>query len=188
MGSLKALVAQVVKLLLLMALFASAFGCVKEAPNSETQDPQARFVGIGAVLVVDATPGAEMEGVVFQDDRGYLIFSSATVSKRNRSIMALGGTYIPRTVRATWGKSRQYDFGSNSWYGGEITGDYIVPVAQRIPDEILNDIRARRGNLRLKFRLTPNGVLFGWDIERAAPLGDVSIFEEPGGDFLETRY
>jgi hypothetical protein len=69
-----------------------------------------------------------------------------------------------------------------------ISGDYRIPVAERIPDDVLNDIRAHGGGLRLKFRLKPDGVLFGWDIERAAPLGDVSIFQMPGGDFLETRY
>ena len=44
----------------------------------------------------------------------------------------------------------------------------------------------RRAALRLKFRLKPDGVLFGWDIER--PGGGISRFDMPGGDFLETRY
>lgn len=69
-----------------------------------------------------------------------------------------------------------------------IAGDYTIPVAKRIPDSVLRDIRAHGGSLRLKFRLKPGGVLFGWDIERADPLGNVSVFEVPGGDFLETRY
>lgn len=67
-------------------------------------------------------------------------------------------------------------------------GDYTIPVASCISDDVLHDIRAQGGGVRLKFRLKPDGVLFGGDIERAAPLGDASIFEVPGGDFLETRY
>ncbi|MCY4756500.1 RHS repeat-associated core domain-containing protein [Pelomonas aquatica] len=73
-----------------------------------------------------------------------------------------------------------------SHYDSEMLGDYTVEVARRIPDEVLADIRARRGALRLKFRLKPDGVLFGWDIERAD--GGLSRFDMPGGDFNAARY
>lgn len=175
-------------MLTLMLLLPWLAGCGKTAKADPTNDPQQRFKGIGVILVVDAVPGAKMEQVVICDDRGVQIYASSTVARRNREIMALGGTRVPLTVRAVWGKDRHYDFSHATWYGGTILGDYTIPVAERIPDEILNDIRAHGGGLRLKFRLKPDGVLFGWDIERAAPLGDVSIFEMPGGDFLETRY
>ena len=42
-------------------------------------------------------------------------------------------------------------------------------------------VSTREGS-RLKFRLKPDGVLFGWDIER--PDGGLSRFDMPGGDFL----
>lgn len=149
-------------------------------------DQQRRFRGIALVLVVDAVPGVEMEGVTFRDERGSLIFASAVVAKRNRGIMATGASHVPEAVRVVWRKDAMLDYGFGAWYGGTILGDHTVPVAARIPDEVLRDIRARPGSLRLKFRLKPDGVLFGWDIERDG--GGVSRFDSPGGDFLETRY
>lgn len=143
---------------------------------------------MGAVLVVDAVAGVELEYVKIYDDRGIEIYSSGIVSKKVREIMALGGTYIPLSVRTVWRSGAGWDDVRHVWNEGVIAGDYTIPVAERIPDQVLNDIRAHGGNLRLKFRLKSDGILFGWDIERAAPLGDVSIFEMPGGDFLETRY
>jgi hypothetical protein len=109
------------------------------------------------------------------------------VSRRVRGIIALGDR-VPLIVHVVWRKGAGWNRIKEVWNEGVIVGDYTIPVAERIPDETLNDIRTRGGGLRLKFRLKPDGVLFGWDIERAAPLGDVSIFEMPGGDFLETRY
>jgi hypothetical protein len=151
-------------------------------------DPQKKFKGMGAVLVVDAVTGSELEYVKIYDDRGIEIYSSGIVSRRVRGIMGLGDIYIPLTVRAVWRRGAGWDKIRQVWNEGVIAGDFTTPVAERIPDQVLNDIRAHGGNLRLKFRLKPDGILFGWDIERAAPLGDVSIFEMPGGDFLETRY
>jgi hypothetical protein len=174
------------KLIALLALLACLAGCYGTAQGTDGQ--QKRFKGMPLVLVVDAVPGAEMERVVFTDDRGVCLYSHAAVSRRVRSIAALGGSYVPRTVRVMWRTGAGWDEVRNVWHEGVLVGDYTIPVAGRIPDDVLHDIRAHGGGLRLKFRLKPDGVLFGWDIERAAPLGDVSIFEMPGGDFLETRY
>lgn len=176
------------KLLALLALLPCASGCSKVAKADGPNDQQKRFKGIGLVLVVDAAAGSRMEQVVMYDDLGREIYRSASLSRRNREIMALGSGRVPLTVRAIWREGAGWDKVKEVWNEGEIAGDYTTPVAERIPDEVLSDIRAHRGNLRLKFRLKSDGILFGWDIERAAPLGDVSIFEMPGGDFLETRY
>ena len=73
-----------------------------------------------------------------------------------------------------------------SEYGGEAAGDYIIPIASRIPDEVVKEIRKNGGGLRLKFRLKPDGVMFGWDIERFG--GGLPRHSMPGGDFLETWY
>lgn len=102
--------------------------------------------------------------------------------------MGLGGTRVPLSVRAVWRENPKPVWGKHGGidYEGTMIGDYTIPVAERIPDEMLNDIRAQGGALRLKFRLKPDGVLFGWDIER--PGGGISRFDMPGGDFLETRY
>lgn len=174
------------KLLALVALLPWLAGCSKTAQG--TDDQQKRFKSIGLVLVVSAVADAEMHQVVFTDDRGLTIFERASVSRRNRTFMALEGGYVPLTVRVVWRNGAGWDKVKEVWNEGVIAGDYTIPVANRIPDAVLRDIREHGGNLRLKFRLKPDGVLFGWDIERAAPLGDVSIFEMPGGDFLETRY
>lgn len=174
------------KLLTLMALLPWLAGCSGTGRGADGQDK--RFKGIGLVLVVDAVAGAEMEQVVFTDDRGMTLYGPTGASRRTRAIMALGGSYVPRTVRVVWRQGAGWDKVRQVWNEGVVVGDYTIPVASRIPDDILQDIRAHGGALRLKFRLKPDGVLFGWDIERATPLGDVSIFEMPGGDFLETRY
>ncbi len=71
-------------------------------------------------------------------------------------------------------------------YYGDILGDYTIPVASRIPDAVVRDIRKSGGSLRLKFRLKPDGVLFGWDIERFS--GGLPRHTMPGGDFLDTEY
>lgn len=177
------------KLLQLAMLCPWIAGCSAVATASDaTPDPQKRFKGIGLVLVVDAVPGAEMRGVVFYDDRGVSIYASSLVAKRNREIMGLGGARVPSSVRAVWRENPKPVWGKQGGidYEGTMIGDYSISVAERIPDEVLNDIRARGGALRLKFRLKPDGVLFGWDIER--PGGGISKFDMPGGDFLETRY
>ncbi|GAB3427927.1 hypothetical protein GCM10027320_05440 [Massilia solisilvae] len=178
------------KLLGLLALLPWGAGCSKTERGDLAADPQHRFTGVRLVLVVDAVAGAQMEGVVMYDDLGWKIYSSAVVARRNRSIMAVGSGRVPLSVHLTWRDNPRPIWGKNGGidWEGEIAGNYTVPVAKRIPDTVLRDIRARGGNLRLKFRLKADGVLFGWDIERAASLGDVSIFEMPGGDFLETRY
>ena len=177
------------RLLRLMAMLPWIGGCSAAGRQVDaTNGVQARFNGIGVVLVVDAVVGAEMNGVVFYDDRGWTVYAKSLVSRRTREILGLGGTRVPLTVRAVWGKDRRFDYSNANWYGGTILSDHTISVADRIPGEVLNDIRGRRGALRLKFRLKPDGVLFGRDIQRKAPLGDVSIFDMPGGDFLETRY
>lgn len=147
-----------------------------------------RFAGIGLVLVVDAVPDAEMRGVKFYNEAGREIYGKAVQTKRNRSIMALGFGRVPGSVRIIWRENPTTVWGKSGGidYEGTIIGDYTVDVTQRIPDEVLTEIRAHGGSLRLKFRLKPDGVLFGWDIE--LPGGTISSFAMPGGDFLDTRY
>ena len=117
-------------------------------------------------------------------------YAKSRLVQRNREIMAYPGGRVPEHVRVVWHDSteiiRRRDNPNVKTYAGQIIGDHTIPVASRIPDEVLREIRARGGALRLKFRLKPDGVLFGWDIER--PGGGISKFEMPGGDFLDTRY
>jgi hypothetical protein len=172
------------KLLILAAVcpWAVAFS----AETADGRDPQQRFRGIGVVLVIDAVPTAEMRRVVFYDDRPVRILGSSLVARQNRKILAMGGSRVPLTVRVTWREGAGWDKLKEVWNESTVIGDYTIPVAERIPEKVLADIRAHRGALRLKFRLKPDGVLFGWDIERDG--GGFSEFHMPGGDFLETNY
>ena len=147
-----------------------------------------RLVAVPLVLVVDAVPGTEMRGVAFYDERGRQIYSKGVMRQKNREVLAFGPTRIPLSVRVIWRENPTPVWGKTGGidYEGKIIGDHTLEVAQRIPDEVLTEIRSHGGSLRLKFRLMPDGVLFGWDIE--LPGGSISTFALPGGDFLDTRY
>lgn len=162
--------------------------CLASCAVSNSVDPQARFRGIGLIMVVDAVPDADLRGVKFYDDRNIELYSSAVVAKRNRGIMPFPNRRVPLTVRVQWRENPKAVWGKMGGieYEGPIAGDYTIPIAERIPEAVLQDIRRNGGGLRLKFRLKPDGVLFGWDIERDG--GGISKFDLPSGDFLETKY
>lgn len=166
-----------------------------------------RFHGIGIQLVVDAAAGAEMERVKIYSDNGYSIFGSAGLSQ-GKQILDVGSARVPLWVRVIWREGSGWsDFpvgdhrrtayrqgpipSTAKWVEGVIAGDYTIPVAERIPDEVLESLRKDPGMLRIKFRLHPDGVYFGWDIERRPgykPGYSVSaVHDMPGGDFQEAR-
>jgi len=161
-----------------------------------------RFRGIGIQLVVDAAAGAEMEGVKIHSDNGYSIFSSGRVSQ-GKSISDVGSARVPLWVRVIWREKPKAIWGKDGGidWDGPIIGDYTIPVAERIPDEVLESLRKDpRGSLRIKFRLHPRGVYFGWDLERRpgfdpnkrAEYRKNNIYFPPGyemtgGDFKEAR-
>lgn len=81
---------------------------------------------------------------------------------------------------------------------GEPLVDVIVPVASRIPDEVLDRIRQYKGSsLALRLRITPETLLVGWEIKlgRDYPFkkdkaGNAYATDEDimvGGDFLHAR-
>ena len=171
--------------------------CASRRPMREVPVSQRRFAGIGCVLVVDAVPVAKMEGVEFHDDRGFQRYSSSVQTMRNRSVMSLGGIYVPVQIRVTWRKYPRTEWARNEKLNdrGPIVGEYTLSIGERIPDDLLSDIRSRGGALRLKFRLKPDGVMFGWDIERDSktarvrdPYGKFFTYEMPGGDFKEADF
>lgn len=174
--------------ILKVVAFMPCFGGCTTAPVRKQDDLIQRFRDIPLILVVDAVPGAEIRGVVFYNDRGAIIYAKSLVARRTREIMALGNPRIPLTVRVLWRDNPRPVWGRMGGidYDGTIAGDYTIPIAERIPDALVNQIRLHGGGLRLKFRLKPDGVLFGWDLERP----DIGLyrFDMPGGDFLETRY
>ena len=172
---------------LLSACRATAMGTKPSALN-ETQQ---RFKGIGLTLVVDAVEGAEMLGVeFFADGREFPSYASSVTKKGNREIMSFPGGLVPEKMRVIWRDNSialSYPNGRPGiTYGGKLLGDHNLPIASRIPDAVLQEIRKNGGGLRLKFRLKPDGVMFGWDIERFS--GGLPRHSMPGGDFLETWY
>lgn len=138
----------------------------------------------------------KMGGVVIQNDRGYKIFSSASIGRGGRATLHVGAARVPRWVRVAWHKDdenfRATSSGEGIKYEGTIIGDYTIPVAERIPDAVLESLRKNpRGNLRIKFRLHPEGVYSGWEIDRGQgkvrSADDPPPYELTGGDFKETR-
>lgn len=169
---------------------------------NEYKEMRAKY---GLTLVVDSVPDTEMFGVeFFAGQRDVPFYAKSRTSPRNREILAFpGGRSVPMTVRVMWRKEHHsFRKEGRIRYAGEVAGDYIVPVGARIPEPVFEELRARGGNLRLKFRLKPDGVLFGWDIERAPAemrnyskeeirsrrLYFPSEYHMVGGDFLDTRY
>lgn len=150
-----------------------------------------KFRGIqGVVVVTGLAPGNKpKEWVSAQTENGRRIFGQSLMDARSRGNAAhTGGVLpVPKTVRVTWleGRPRSND----DWTQGNIVGDYTIEVASRIPDEVLDYIRAARGRaLRLKFRLKDDGVLLGWDVEESSTVGGGHVWRIPGGDFLDTVY
>jgi hypothetical protein len=163
------------------------FSSGQNPPLSATQR---RFEDMGMILVVDAVEGAEMLGVeFFADGIEFPFYARSLQKKTGRAIMAFPSGVVPEQVRVIWranadeGYTDQYN---GIRYSAPIVGDFTFPVASRIPDEIAKEIRKHGGGLRLKFRLKPDGVMFGWDIERFS--GGLPRHSMPGGDFLETWY
>ena len=149
-----------------------------------------RFHGMhGLVLRLDAT--SPKHGVTISNETGRLS-TPVTLDPENvgTQIYTNNAMPIPKTVSATW---REGDFKRNEggpWVGGTIIGDYTVPVAERIPDSILDYIRKNGGALRVKIRLKDDGVLIGWDVEEwyTTQYGRGLRWVLPGGDFLDTKY
>ena len=161
-----------------------------------------RFGREGFELVVDAFSGEEFLGVEFFPEYGkYSFYRAGGQTLRSRAKMALSQP-VPERVRIIWRDSsdRQFIQGVGSRYTGRIIGDETLEVGSRIPQELIDDLkRDPRGNLRLKFRMSTQGTLFGWDIQRrpgfdpkkrdqwgeAVYVGPVHSFA--GGDFREAE-
>lgn len=79
----------------------------------------------------------------------------------------------------------------------ELIGQWTVPIADRIPDDLLDELRRDpKGSLRIKIRLHREGVLLGWDIERRPGFNAQksregqhypAAYSHTGGDFKEMR-
>jgi len=96
---------------------------------------------------------------------------------------------IPKTKAGIYWDEQDYD--------GPPEVDVIVPVATRIPDEVLDRIRKYKGGLMLKLRMTPETILVGWQVingknypYKRDEIGNRLINDSElmiGGDFCEAR-
>lgn len=167
----------------------------------------------GVEIYIDSA--SRHEHFDIRNERGRLIGIGARIGRggQSRSFYSGDPLPIPEKVHVTWRsgvarmeRPRNADgtTGPEQWIGGTIIGDYTISVAERIPDEILDSLRRdRKGALRIKFRLTDDDVLLGWDIERDPGRMDrqwlreysqrtglpsfVSVYEMAGGDFEEAK-
>jgi hypothetical protein len=185
-------------------LSACTTGKNKHAEDTAILSPQDKMLrhkyrGIyGVVLRVDAS--SPKEGVIITSEAGWRMDSPSLLSLDKVDFLTYtsGSMPVPKFVRATW-RTGKYERNStrDGWNGGTIIGDYTVPAAERIPDEILDDIRTNGGALRLKIRLKDNGLLIGWDVEKRLPKPGCKAgpldsclglhYLLPGGDFREAQ-
>jgi hypothetical protein len=119
-------------------LTACQSNATERAASPESLAQHRRFNGIALRLIVDAVPGAEMEGVeFFADERIRPVFHSSGVSQRVRSQYDFGGP-IPLKVRAVWRKERisaQLSWGNMGAYD-----DFGVYLGRpSVPTESLTD-------------------------------------------------
>lgn len=161
-----------------------------------------RFGRPGFELVVDAMDGQEFLGVeFFPEDAKYPFYQKGGQRLQTQTQMVLSQP-VPERVRVVWRDSSAREFvqGVGGRYAGNIIGDEIIEVGSRIPQALIDDLkRDPRGNLRLKFRMSEQGTLLGWDIQRrpgfdpkkrdeygeAVYVAPVHSFA--GGDFREAK-
>jgi hypothetical protein len=136
-------------------------------------------------LVVDGF--GEKGCVVIYDDKGKVFFNHGLVSPANRGILDQGQLRTPVTLKVIWRAARDPQCRMNGrtgiFEGGTLIGDYTVPVASRIPDDLLEAVRQGKGGLRLKIRVSDNGPLIGWDLETNQRYPNIHLMS--GGDFRE---
>lgn len=143
---------------------------------------------VAGELIVNAVKDAEMFGVeMYADGMDRPFYGKARSSEKNIDKMSFPLPRIPQQVRVIWhGPDRGWDNVSRVWRDGTIAGDYTIPVSSRIPRSVFEEIERHGGALRIKFRLKPDGVMLGWDIQRMGKYLLQSYM--PGGDFLDTEY
>ena len=178
----------------------------REPPRQYTAAQQrmlAKFGPIGYELKVDAMRGEEFEGVNFYEvGIRWPIYGKGGQTLRNETRLGMSGP-IPEQLRVVWRDSAEHGRESKdgTTYSGKIIGDEIIEVGSRIPQALVDDLkRDPRGTLRLKFRMSKQGTMLGWDIQRrpgytnftAEEIARRNIYFPPahnhsGGDFKEAR-
>jgi hypothetical protein len=177
------------------------------ALTDEERKWKQKFRGMsGGELYADAAP--EKPGVMIFNEKGLLFFMKGLMSVRTNSKQSYGAEFgVPITLRATWrddeasqpGKPENKVVNTGFRYeGGVVLGDVTVPVAERIPDELLDKMRKYQCGFILKLRLTDETLLIGWELRlgRSYPFARDThgnayfrpeIDDTAGGDFCERR-
>ncbi len=174
-------------------LMTACRGTLPTAPPAPLTESQARYLESrqrmlqrfgrpGFELVVDALAGQEFLGVEFFPEHAtHVFYASSAQSLRNQTKMILSQP-VPERARILWRDSDKFAPDGRAVYAGNILGDETIEVGSRIPQELIDDLeRDPRGNLRLKFRMSKDGTLFGWDIQRR-PGYDPNLRDPQGRD------
>ena len=181
-------------------LNACSFGAKRTAAepahplSAEDEQLKRKFRGLqGGQLRVDSL--FQVRGLNIFNENGYLFFAMAGITPPHRANSSYGADFgVPKYLRFEWRDKIEMEpdgalkrgLPGGAYYGGNILGNYTVPVASRIPDALLEDKRRNGGGFRLKIRIHPDGPLIGWDLERGVGTGpDGSKFHHAGGDFQE---
>ncbi|WP_345794986.1 hypothetical protein AAG895_08110 [Thauera sp. JM12B12] len=161
-----------------------------------------KFRGIrGGEKRIDAFK--EEAGVALYLESG-LLFAAGVFNKGAKTSGYGGGSagdqlVVPKTLRLVRYSedSRRRGGIREPAYDGTPILDVTVPVAERIPDEVLDRIRKYKGSLILKFRIHPKTLMVAWEVRngRSYPFkrdewGNAYTTDEDdmvGGDFCERR-
>ncbi len=182
-------------------------GCHSDVEKPATdKDPDAalrhKFRGVhGGEKRIDAF--TSVSGIALYLESGLLF--DAGVFNRGAKISGYGGhsagdqLVVPKTLRLVRYSANSRRLGGITYpaYDGIPILDVTVPVAERIPDEVLDRIRKYKGSLRLKLRIHPKTLMVGWEVRngRSYPFkrdkwGNAYTTDEDdmvGGDFCERR-
>ena len=143
----------------------------------------------GGELLVDGFGGKY--GVLITDEYEKRFYARGMVSPRNSSVSAYMTRFgVPKTLRATW-RENTPELRMNMegiFDGSKVIADYTASVAWRIPDEVLDAVRSKKGGFRFKLRLHDDDLLIGWDIDKGRSVyTGMRELEMAGGDFREAE-
>ncbi len=176
----------------------------QDIPSTRTLTPDEqhwkhKFRGlVGGQLCVDAF--GEKYGITIFNEKGQSFYQKASLSARGNSKHGYGAEFgVPITLRAMWREGGTPGSAIHTAWNSKLIGDVTVPVAERIPDAILDEVRNKRGGFRLKLRLTDDDLLVGWDLENrpgydpnakgpnGLPVYVEAVHSFVGGDFREAK-
>jgi|GEM_PF-1365328 hypothetical protein len=180
-------------------------------PNNPDAALKYKFRGIyGGELRVSAS-FTTSTSVLYTPDGHFFNIGRGIFGPGGDAVSGYGGNIagdrlvVPKYLRyMRYPKDAEYIYrrslseGSFPAFNGEPLVDVIVPVASRIPDEVLDRIRQYKGSsLALRLRITPETLLVGWEIKlgkgypfKKDKAGNAYATDEDimvGGDFLHAR-